>query len=314
MRASMLLIAALMAIPAHGQNLQKYVAAGYRQADESKDSFRRQVSWLESVIKRAKSGFKINRKIPRQAAAVFAKDVSERSGGFGYGGEQPIYGPTLDVTQTPDAKFVERYRSVELLFRSDPLRKKLIEQAEQAMERARWQLSRQPDWIPPDPGNNIGYLDKGDIYPIDTFLEVHTIVDDSSWVGQWHQGQLFMFAGWDTAKLRTGHDVRIQNPIVSLGTHQHSGGTIPLFGRADAKKFKAMVSEAIPREETVFKDIPEPKPPEKFRVWKSGKYSVTAKFVELDGSNVRLQKADASIVTVSISVLSESDQQYIKSK
>jgi hypothetical protein len=48
------------------------------------------------------------------------------------------------------------------------------------------------------------------------------------------------------------------------------------------------------------------------RTWTSGKYTVTATFVGFAGDKVQLRKSDGNVVTVPISILSETDQSYLK--
>jgi serine protease Do len=51
------------------------------------------------------------------------------------------------------------------------------------------------------------------------------------------------------------------------------------------------------------------------RVWKSadGKYTVQAAIVELEGTAVKLRKADGQVISVTVDQLSEADQRYIES-
>ena len=55
---------------------------------------------------------------------------------------------------------------------------------------------------------------------------------------------------------------------------------------------------------------------EESRTWhdKSGKFSVEAKFVKQDGSNVTLKKSDGKTITVPADCLSEEDVDYLQGR
>jgi SLA1 homology domain 1, SHD1 len=115
----------------------------------------------------------------------------------------------------------------------------------------------------------------------------------------------------DTVTLRKddGSEVTVKIDSLSSTDQEYLKG-ISLPGPGDDE------SESESEEEVASEEVTENESSESFRTYQdsSGKFSVDAKFLEMSGDNVVLQKRDGSTIRVPLKRLSEKDQDYLRER